>query len=347
MARTMQALVLTQDGNATDHTGVSRGLSNPADYLALQEVPVPEPGPGEVVIRVRRSTVNPSDVAFVQGSYGQPRQKGAPAGFEGVGRVVAGRGLLARALTGRDVGFYVAPGGSGAWAEYARTGATSAIPLQKGVPDRDGAALLVNPGTAWTMLDRVDDGAAFVFSAAASQLGKLTAALARDRGKRMIGIVRRDAPVAALRDLGAAHVLNETAADFPDRLREVLARERPRIFLDAVAGGTSPAIFKAMGKGARWIVYGKLDDGPAEILEPGELIFMDKRVEGFWLAEEARRLSLLARLRMSRGVQARFRDGRWSTDVAAEIPLAEVLDRLPQALATPDGKVQIVMPGED
>ena len=44
-------------------------------------------------------------------------------------------------------------------------------------------------------------------------------------------------------------------------------------------------------------------------------------------------------------VQNRFRDGRWTTDVSAELPLEHAIERLPQAMAQPDGKVQIVMPG--
>lgn len=342
----MRGLLLRQDGHADTSSFIGNQLERPGDHLELGTVPRPVPGPGQVLIRVRRAAINPSDVAFVQGFYGQPRVRGVPAGFEGVGTVVeVGAGLMGRYLKGRDVGFYVTPDGSGSWAEYALTQAALAMPLKKGVADRDAAGLIVNPVTAAAMLDMVPRGKAFVFSAAASQLGKLVAALARDQGKRMIALVRREAPVAALKELGAARVLNESEADYPALLEDVLKEERPELFLDAVAGLSSAKVFKAMGRKARWVVYGKLDATPMEVLDPGELIFLLKRIEGFWTTDWANRTSFLRKMRVFGEVQNRFRDGRWRTDVSAELPLEHALERLPQALALPDGKVQIVMPG--
>ena len=100
---------------------VGNQLERPGDYLEFGTVPRPVPGPGQVLIKMRRAAINPSDIAFVQGFYGQERVQGRPAdGFEGVGTVVeAGPGLMGRLLKGRNVGFYVTPDGSGTWAEYA------------------------------------------------------------------------------------------------------------------------------------------------------------------------------------------------------------------------------------
>ncbi len=340
----MRGLLLRQDGVAETAGFVGNRLDRPGEVLELGEVPRPSPGPGQVLIKVRRAAVNPSDIAFVQGFYGQPRTKGRPAGFEGVGKVVeAGPGLMGRYLKGRDVAFYVTPDGSGTWGEYAVTRASVALPLKKGVADRDAAGLIVNPVTAAAMLDLVRDDEAFVFSAAASQLGKFIAGLARDQGKRMIAIVRREEPAAALKALGAAHVLNETDAGFETELARLFAAEKPVIFLDAVAGGSSPVIFRSMGENARWVIYGKLDPSPTEILEPGEMIFMNKSVEGFWTTKWAGETSFLRKLRVFGAVQDRFRDGRWATDVSVEVPLEHAIERLPQALAQPDGKVQIIV----
>ncbi len=344
----MRALTLRQGGFA-DTTGfVGNTLDHPADVLAVQNVPRPVPGPGQILIKVRRAAVNPSDIAFVQGFYGQARNEGRPAGFEGVGRVVdAGPGLMGRFLKGRDVGFYVTPDGSGSWGEYAVTQATVALPLKKGVADRDAAGLIVNPVTAMAMLEQVRPGAAFVFSAAASQLGKLVAGLSRDQGKTMIATVRRPEAIEPLKAIGAAHVLNETAPEYQTQLAEVLERTRPVIFLDAVAGPSSAALFKAMGQNARWVVYGKLAPEPMEVLDPSELIFMGKKVEGYWTTGWANQTSFLRKLRVFGQVQNRFRDGRWTTDVSAEVPLDRALQLLPEALRRPDGKVQIVMPQDD
>ena len=77
--------------------------------------------------------------------------------------------------------------------------------------------------------------------------------------------------------------------DFRDALREVLKAEPARILLDAVTGPVGSTVFAAMPKGARWIIYGRLDPSPTVISEPGQLIFAGKRIEGFWLTEWMRR----------------------------------------------------------
>lgn len=345
MSAEMFGLLLREGGNADIEGFAGNQLERPGDFLELGKVPRPVPGPGQVLIKVRRAAVNPSDIAFVQGFYGQERVQGAPAGFEGVGTVVeAGPGLMGRFLKGRDVGFYATPDGSGTWAEYAVTQAAVAVPLKKGVSDRDAAGLIVNPITAVAMLEMVKTGDAFVFSAAASQLGKLVAGLARDQGKKMIALVRRDEPIEALRALGAAYVLNDTAPDYEAELKSVLAREKPVIFLDAVAGAASAKVHHLMGDNARWVIYGKIDTSPPEIIDPSAMIFRNKTVEGYWTTSWAEKASLLHKLRVFGEVQNRFRTGRWTTDVSAELPLEHAIDRLPQALAQPDGKVHIVMP---
>lgn len=340
----MRALILRQDGLAGISGFVGNQLDRPQEFLEFASTPRPKPGLGQVLIKVRRAAINPSDIAFIQGFYGQKRIKGEPAGFEGVGTVIdAGPGLMGRLLKGRDVVFYVTPNGSGAWADYAVTHASMALPLKKGVSDQDAAAMLVNPVTAIAMLDMVRFGDAFVFSAAASQLGKLIARLAAEQGKRMIALVRRDAPIEPLKALGATYVLNETAPDFADQLASVLAQEKPVIFLDSLAAGTSTKVFDAMGANARWVIYGKLDPAPTEIVNPGQLIFQNKSIEGFWTTKWAREASFFQKMRKFNQLQNRFRDGQWTTDISAELPIEHALERLPQALAQPDGKVQIVM----
>src|SRR5215469_13957313 len=72
--------------------------------LTVAEVPVPRPGPGEVLVKVFASPVNPSDLMFVLGKYGFRKPLPAIPGFEGSGTVVeVGRGMMARFMKGRRV----------------------------------------------------------------------------------------------------------------------------------------------------------------------------------------------------------------------------------------------------
>ncbi|UVK40619.1 zinc-binding dehydrogenase [Mesorhizobium sp. AR10] len=337
----MKALLLVGDGyTKTPNSSVLEAME---PYLQPGVIAVPTPGPTQVLIKVSLSSINPSDIAFIKGQYGQPRAKGQPAGFEGVGTVVAsGDEPYPKNLIGKRVAFATGVSTWGSWAEYAVAEAVVCIPLLDTVRDEDGAAMIVNPLTALAMFDIVkqEGEKAFIMTAGASQLCKLIIGLAKEEGFRPIVTVRRDDQIPLLKELGAAHVLNEKAADFKATLREVVKAEQPRIFLDAVTGPLASVIFDVMPKRSRWIIYGRLDPDTTIIREPGQLIFQHKHIEGFWLSEWMRQF------RDRRGpaileAQKRFSDGRWSTDVTAIVPLAEAMTKVPAELAKPNGKVFI------
>jgi NADPH:quinone reductase-like Zn-dependent oxidoreductase len=337
---TMKALIQSHDGY--ERNGNGPVLKPFKSLVELADVPVPKPGAGQVLVKVGLGSVNPSDVMFVNGFYGQPRIKGKPAGFEGTGKVVAtGSGFMARRLKGKRVAFVARNAGS--WAEYAIADATACIPLRNDVCDEDGAAMIVNPLTAYAMFGivKADGAKAFIMSAAASQLCKLLTGLAKEKGYRAIALVRRDDQIDLLKKHGAAHVLNYTAEDFASRLAEVLKQEKPRIFLDAVTGPLGSQVFDAMGNRSRWIVYGRLDVSDTVLREPGQLIFQSKRIEGFWLTRWMRDTSLFAKISAVNAVQKRFASGAWSTDVTARLSLEEALDGMEDALTAPNGKVFI------
>lgn len=337
---TMKALLLRNDGYAQVPSGTV--LEAMAPYVEAGTIEVPSPKGSEVLIKVALASINPSDVMFIKGMYGQPRALGRPAGFEGVGEVVAA-GPDAEGLIGKRIAFATGLTNWGSWAEYAVAEAAACIPLLDTVRDEDAAAMIVNPLTAIAMFGLVKDEGekAFILTAGASQLCKLIIGVAKDEGYRPIAIVRRDDQIALLEGMGAAHVLNAEAPDFKQKLAEVLKVEKPRILLDAVTGPLAGAIFSAMGKRARWIVYGRLDAAQTVIPEPGQMIFMHKKIEGFWLTEWMRSVGPERRAAAAIEAQKRFSDGRWATDVTAIVPLEEAVLRVSEELAKPNGKVFI------
>lgn len=334
---TMHAVVLKHDG----YSGVMTGpvIDDAADWLHAAEVPVPQPGPGQVLIRLRTASVNPSDLHFIKGEYGQPRVQGVPAGFEGCGDVVA-TGSGAETLQGQRVAFVAA--GSGAWAEYVVTQMQMCIPLRPDISDDDGAAQIVNPLTAMAMVDIARaDGDAFVISAATSQLGKLMCSLGRDLGLKPIALVRRSETADTLKQLGAAEVLATTDPDMVQKFTALSASMKPRVFLDAVVDQLSEQVFCSMPNRARWVCYGKLGSDSPKLTQSGQLIFMGKRIEGFWLTNWMMSTPPADQMRVVTEVQARFADGRWHTDISERLTLENLVPDLADALKKSDGKVLI------
>lgn len=340
LASTMTALVQTGNG----YSGKSEGpaITDAADYLETATIPVPSPGKGQVLIRLRAASVNPSDLHFIKGEYGQPRIKGTPAGFEGCGDVVAA-GEGAEWLLNQRVSFVAGgQGASGAWAEYSTTDASMCIPLRPDISDEDGSAQIVNPLTAMAMIDIADKaGDAVVISAATSQLGKLMISLAKDCGLKSIALVRRAEAAGPLKDLGADEVLVTTDDDIVAQFTALSKALKPIVFLDAVSDQLSERIFVSMPNGARWVSYGKLVPELPKLTQMGQMIFMSKQIEGFWLTRWMMTTPREDQAAVVGEVQARFADGRWKTDVSVRLPLAEAVSGLADALKKTDGKVII------
>ena len=355
LPKTMRAIVPLHEGfNTGDPIGLE--WTDLSRFAALREVPVPEPGAGQVLIRVARAAVNPSDLHYLAGEYGLPRRPDAAAGFEGTGTVVAGEGLYGRWLTGKRVAFGVGPTGGGTWAEYATTEAATAIPVGDRIRDEDAAYLLVNPFTAWAMVDdairrhrsRAKGGRmpAIVLTAGASQLSRLVLALAKERGLPTIAVVRRAEQREDLLAEGADAVLVTGEADYAERREEAFERLRPLTLLDAVCDRTSTDLMLALGRGGHWIVYGGLAGQHPPGLSPLDAIFRSKVQAGFWLSDWFQTAPVTRRLAAVRDVRARFADGRWRTTVAASVPLDRAMDDLLPAprrdAAGEGGKVQLV-----
>lgn len=207
--------------------------------LHLIEKAVPTPGPGQVLVRVEAAPCNPSDLLFLQGRYGVKKALPAVPGWEGAGTVIAhGGGLLGRWLVGKRVACALRGEMDGSWAQYAVADAKMCLVLRDDVSIEQGATLIINPLTAYGMVQvAVDEGhAAIVQTAAASQLGKLVLKLANDRGLPIINIVRRKEQEDLLRSLGAKIVLNSETAHFKEEFKKEAAHLNATIAFDAVGG---------------------------------------------------------------------------------------------------------------
>jgi NADPH:quinone reductase-like Zn-dependent oxidoreductase len=269
--------------------------------LTLEERPTPQPSRGEVLVRMAASPINPSDLASLQGLYGVKKALPMVPGIEGCGTVVAsGSSFLARRLMGKRVAC-AAGAGDGAWAEYMVAPGLQCSPLPASISDDQGAMRIVNPYTAWAHLQiaRRTSARAIVQTAAASALGQMVNRLARLRGVTVINIVRRDPQVETLRALGAEHILNSESPDFDSQLGDLCRRLDARLAFDAVSGAMTARLLGAMPPEARVVVYGGLA-GELISVNPGDLIFNQRSVEGFYLGRWVAHQSPLALLAMQR-----------------------------------------------
>jgi NADPH2:quinone reductase len=318
--------------------------------IHVVEMPVPRPGPGQVLVRVYASPINPSDLMFVQGLYGFKKPLPAVPGFEGSGTVVAaGSGLMPRMMMGRRVACAAAdpkiPGGM--WAEYLVTNAQMCIPLRKSVNMEQAAMMLVNPLTAWALVDEARRGGhkAMVQTAAASALGRMIVRLAKRFGIPLINIVRREEQVKLLRGMGAEHVLNSSAQDFDAALRDLCHKLGATIGFDAVAGETTLRVMQAQPPRSRLLVYGGLSLAPSQA-DPGSLIFEEKHLEGFWLSAWLRRKNLLAQMRIGGNVQELL-GSDLKSEVHARMPLSDAARGLAEYQANMTaGKVLLMADAE-
>jgi NADPH2:quinone reductase len=233
--------------------------------LSLLDVPVPTPGPNEVLVRVEAAPINPSDLgvlipgadmttATVEGAPDRPVvtaslgagalaglsariDKPLPVGNEGAGTVVAaGQSSAAQALLGKTVGI----AGGGMYTQYRVVDAAACLVLPSGATAKDGASSFVNPLTALGMLEtmRREGHSGLVHTAAASNLGQMLVKLCIADGVPLVNIVRKPDQEELLRSLGAVHVCSTTSPTFTTDLVEALKATSATLAFDATGGGT-------------------------------------------------------------------------------------------------------------
>lgn len=323
-------------------------LLTAADRLELREQPVPRPGPGQMLVRMAASPVNPSDLMTIKGAYGIGAAYPFVPGLEGSGTVVAaGSGLLGRAMMGRRVA--LATGKGGMWAEYALVEAGQAIPLPAGVSFGAGAMSAVNPLTAIALVSIAGKGGhgAVVSTGAGGQLGRMIRKRARDKGIKVINVVRRAEQVAALQAEGARHVLNSSDARFDADLADLCRALRCRLAFDAVGGAMTGRLVEALGPRSEVLVYGALDQA-AVTLHPGTMIFREAAVRGFWLSKWLPRKPLPVMLWLAREATLALKDGFAASEVARIVDLERAQEGIAAyAGAMSAGKTLIRLSAED
>ena len=310
--------------------------------IEIEELPVPEPGAGQVLIKVVAAAINPSDY----GSWSRctPEQCPFVMGKEGCGVIVkVGPGFMtsvATALTcqvGTKVGFTGLKDNQGTYSEYVVVDALIGVwPMPADFPIEDAASFFVNPYTAIAILDTVksEGSKAFVHTAAASQLGQMIVKLAPEENIEVINVVRRDEQAEILKKLGAKHVIvtGSDEAKWKAELQSKIKELDAKVAFDAIAGRMSGDLLDLIPPKGSVYIYGGLA-GKVENVNPTDLIYQEKELKGFFLTSWIKKgdpIRMMARM-MAAGkkVKAGLANGGWSStqfkDTAMEDVQADVV----------------------
>jgi NADPH:quinone reductase-like Zn-dependent oxidoreductase len=293
-------------------------FGDPSEVLKVQDVPTPEPGRGEVRVRMISGPINPSDLLVVRGEYGRLPTLPATPGFEGVGVVEAsGGGLLGKLRMGRRVAVLNSKGGN--WQEQVIVPAKQVVPIPSSIADEQAATFFVNPASALVMTQyilRVPRGAWLLQTAAGSALGRMVIRLGRHLGFRTINVVRRKEQAEELIKLGADAVIDSSQESIEEKVRVQFA-------IDAVGGSTALSVVKALADGGRLIVYGTLSGEPIP-LDSRLLMTGSRCIQGFWLSNWVRQQSPLTMLGLFRRIRKLMEAGVLHSEVAATFPIDQI-----------------------
>ncbi|MCE7080214.1 zinc-binding dehydrogenase [Streptomyces sp. ST2-7A] len=232
----------------------------PPENLRLEEVPDPEPGPGEVGIAVVAAGVHLLDAALRAGRAGGfplPELPTVP-GREVAGTVDAvGSGVPERWLGRRVVAHLgMVPGG---YAERAVTAVERLHELPADLPEDRAVALVGTGRTAAGILRLAAPGPSdtVLVAAAAGGIGSLLVGAARERGARVVGTAGGAAKVAMVRDLGADPAVDYTVPGWTDTVREALGGDRPvTVVCEGLGGEVARQALGLLAPGGRHLAYG-------------------------------------------------------------------------------------------
>ena len=311
------------------------------EALLLEERPVPAPGPGEALLRVRAVALNHLDVWVRRGVPGHPFPLPLVPGCDIAGTLEAlGPGAHPSFVPGDPV--LAAPGVScgacaecargddhlcrgygilgetcdGGCAEFAVVPARNLLPHPAGMEPERAAAIPLVFLTAWHMLmerARVRPGETVLVHAAGSGVSSAAIQIAKVAGARVLATAGSDAKAEKARALGADEAVNYGAEDFASEVRRLTGRRGADVIVDHVGPDTWDGNIRSLAKGGRLVLCGSTS---------GFEVKVDTRVLFF------KSLSLLGSTMGSRGelyeVLRLVEAGRLRPVVDSVLPLAEV-----------------------
>ena len=242
-------------------------IAEPGGPEVLQPValPVPRPGPGQVLVRVAYAGVNRPDVVQRKGLYPPPAWASPLPGLEIAGTVVALGAGVDGALAGQPVCALVNGGG---YAEYCLAEAGHCLPVPEGLPLDQAAALPETLFTVWhNVFERgwAKEGEAILVHGGTSGIGTMAAMLGKLFGLWVIVTCGSDEKCAAALAVGAAEAINYKRHDFVEEVARLTGGKGVELVLDMVAGDYVPRNLKCLAEDGRHVTIAVQGGARAEL----------------------------------------------------------------------------------
>lgn len=309
---------------------VHRTYGVPCEVLNAEEVEIGSPSSGQVLVKLLRASVNPSDMGMIGGSYGRLRELPAIAGREAVGEVAE----VADGVQNVKVGDIVRiPEEPGAWSQYTICDAKDLMVLPKGL-DLDMLAMsFVNPPTVLLILEEFCElkaGDWVIQNGAGSALGYFMIQMCRLRGIKTINLLRNaKSKEADLKAIGADIVIDESEFD-AKKLKDLTGGGLPILGLNQIGGTSVSNMIKAMGFGGTIATVGAMTSEPVRF-PTRFLIFNDLRLRGFWWDKWQRTHSKEQKDAVFAKIFKMIEDGSLRAPVDKIYPLSQIKDAMKRA----------------
>ena len=243
------------------------------EQLELVEIPEPEPGDGQVLIKVSRAGINYADTHARENSYLAKYELPLIPGTEVVGTLPDGKRVVA-----------MVP--NGGYAEYAVAPEQMTYPIPDGVSDEAALALLIQGLTAWHLYrtqGRVAEGESVVVISGAGGVGSIATQLGRHMGAgRVIATASTEEKRSLALELGADAAVDPEAEDLTAELIAANNGKRVDVVFEMAGGKVFDASLKALAPFGRLVAYGIAGREPNTVNQ-GALMRRSQSVVGFWL----------------------------------------------------------------
>lgn len=308
------------------------------EVLVYEEVPTPEPKPGQVLVRVAAATVNPIDVSVRENRFPTPKDPPKIIGSDGAG-VVERVGEDVTGLQQGDAVFFsgLGVGSEGSYAEYAVIFEAQAVPVPLGLSFAEAAALgMVFPAAYYGLVRRgaLQAGETVLVQGAAGGVGSASVQLATALGARVVGTVGSETEADLVRSLGASDVIDYKTEDVVARGLELTAGKGFDLVHELVVSANLPADVSLVAKGGRIVCTGQ-GPSPEAMVPIGEALGKDATLL-FMNLGNAGRAGVAA---IAAEIGAMAAEGKVRPVIGETLPLAEAR-RAHELLAGPHlGKI--------